>query len=181
MSNQQTDNDSIGFSYKVGLRIETAKENQIVLDCYSGHGHIWNEVKKRTSFKFSITSIDTRNDKTNVYLKGDNIKYLKAMNLDSFDIIDLDSYGIPFKQLEIIFKKKYKGIIHATFIQSGMGRINNGLLLSLGYTKTMIKKCPTLFSKNGYEKFKYYLANHSILKVNELSLSNKHYLYFKLK
>ena len=180
MSNQQTDNDSIGFSYKVGLRIETVKQNQKILDCFSGHGHIWNEVSRQKECNLNITSIDSRNDKSSVYLKGDNIKFLKAMDLNKYDIIDLDSYGIPFQQLEIIFEKKYSGIIHATFIQSSMGRLNNGLLMSLGYTREMIKKCPTLFSKNGYEKFKNYLANHSILRINELSLKNKHYLYFKL-
>jgi len=180
MSNQRTDNDKFGFQYKVSLRSETVKDNQNILDCFSGHGHIWNEVRKQTGLELIITSIDTRNDKSSVYLKGDNIKFLKAMDLGQYDVIDLDSYGIPFQQLEVIFAKKYKGIIHITFIQSSMGRLNNGLLTSLGYTKNMIKKCPTLFSKNGYDKFKYYLANHSILRVNELSLKKKHYLYFKL-
>ena len=156
MSNQQTDNDDIGFGYKVSLRVETAKENQRVLDCYAGHGFIWNEVKKLTSLNINVTSIDSRDDKTKPYLKGDNVKFIKALNLDNYDVIDLDSYGIPFQQLEIIFKKKFKGIVHVTFIQSVMGRLNNNLLLSLGYTKEMIKKCPTLFSKNGYEKFKHY-------------------------
>lgn len=180
MSKQQTDNDELGFTYKVSLRIETVKDNQYVLDCFSGHGFIWNSVKKQTGLNLDITKIDMRDDKNDAYLKGDNIKFLQAMNLDSYDIIDLDSYGVPFQQLEVLFKKNYHGIVHVTFIQSNRGRLNNGLLQNIGYTKEMIKKCPTLFSNNGYDKFKNYLSNHSILNINELSLNKKHYLYFKL-
>lgn len=180
MNKQQTDNDSIGFGYKVSLRIETAKDNQRVLDCYHGHGFIWNAVTKETGHSINITPIDIRLDKSSAYLKGNNIKYLMSMDLNRYDVIDLDAYGIPFEQLEVLFQNNYRGIVHVTFIQSGMGRINNKMLNELGYTQSMIRKVPTLFSKNGYDKFLNYLSIRNVLTINELSYGRKHYLYFKL-
>lgn len=78
--------------------------------------------------------------------------------MSQLDIIDLDVYGIPFEQLEIIFDKKHKGIVFFTFILSGMGKANNGLLEHLGFTKDMINKTPALFNSNGFDKFCSYLS-----------------------
>ncbi len=180
MSNLQTDNDEKGFTYKVSLRMETIKPKQKILDCFSGNGFIWNRVKEISKQELFVTEIDKRDDKTSVFLKGDNIKFLKALDVSKYDVIDLDSYGIPYEQLEVIFKKQYTGIVHLTFIQSGIGRMNNGMLNHLGYTKQMVKKCPILFAKEGYAKFLNYLSTYRILKINGLSLNRKHYLYFKL-
>lgn len=179
MSSQQTDNDADGFSYKVSLRLESVKKDVTVLDCFSGHGTVWSGVKEYSTKKIKTLQIDTRSDKSGVYLKGNNIKFLKTIDLSKFDIVDLDAYGVPFPQLEILFDRKYKGIIHCTFIQSNQGRLNHMLLNELGYSNEMIKKCPTLFSKNGFEKFCKYLRKRGISKINFLSLKNKHYLYFK--
>ena len=43
----------------------------------------------------------------------------------------------------------------------------------------MIEKIPTLFNKNGFEKFKNYLAMHDIKKIQYINPEkNKYYLYF---
>jgi hypothetical protein len=99
------------------------------------------------------------------------------MNLDKYDIIDLDAYGVPFRQLEVIFRKKYRGILFVTFIQNIFGALPVRMLTKIGYTKNMIKKCPTLFNRNGIEKFKQYLAINDIKKVIIINKNNKKYIY----
>lgn len=182
MNKRRTDNDGVGFSYKVSLRIESLpnKKTVNILDCYCGHGFIWEQVKRKANRDITITPIDSRSDKTKPYLKGHNVKFLKSMDLTKYDIIDLDAYGVPFEQLEVIFDKQYCGIVHVTFIQSGMGRLNNKMLNKIGYTNEMIKKSPTLFSKNGFNKFCKYLRMNGISNIFLLSLGRKNYLYFKI-
>lgn len=101
------------------------------------------------------------------------------MDLRTFDVIDLDAYGSPFNQLQIIFKRAFKGIVHCTFIQSGMGRVNHELLVAIGYSKKMIMKTPTLFSKKGFEKMAQYLVVNGINKIQAVNLDLKNYFWFK--
>lgn len=180
MNSRQIDNSF--FSDKVALRLKhlPEKEEIKVLDCFSGKNRIWNKIKELSDKKINVLKIEKKARK-GIYLKGDNLKYLVLLDLQQYDIICLDSYGIPFKQLEIVFKKDYKGIVFVTFIQiqKNYGTINFGILESLGYTKTMIKKCPTLFHKSGFDKFKKYLANNGISKIVHRGTENKHYIYFK--
>jgi len=155
MNKAQTDNSHL--LEKIDLRRETismiGKDNILVLEAYSGDGVIWGEVKKSMPWvNIGILRIDKKPDRKGAYLRGDNIKFLKSIDLEPFDIIDLDAYGLPTKQLSIIFDRGFSGFVHCTFIQSGFGMLDNTLLNSCGYTKEMISKCPTLFCRNGMEK-----------------------------
>jgi hypothetical protein len=146
-----------------------------ILDCYHGSGNIWNQIKNSSKNNIKVLGIDKQNYSGN-YLKGNNLKFISSMNLDQFDAIDLDSYGIPFKQLEIIFAKEYHGLIFITFIQSVYGCINKKLLLQLGYNDNMIKKIPSLFNKNGFVKFKNYLSTKGIKRIKYINKDNKYYI-----
>jgi hypothetical protein len=182
MSNQQTDNSY--FLKKVEIRKKfLPQKNKInVLDCYAGKGLIWNNIKKIKNI--NVISIDKKKNK-NIDLVGDNRKYLKKINLNEFDIIDLDAYGMPDEQLDIIMNKSYEGIIFITFISISFGRLSNNILCSLGYTKNMIKKCPTLFSKNNFTKFCYFLRKKGIKKIYYVSVvhggTQKYYIYTNTK
>jgi hypothetical protein len=181
MSSQQIKTDNTYLKLKVKLRLNHMpdKKEIKVLDCFTGKQLIWNEIKKQTDKKIFVIGIDK--DKTKKGLRGDNLKYIKGMDLNKYDIIDLDAYGIPYKQLKEIFRKNYKGKIFITFIQSMFGQLPKDMLKEMGYPKTMIRKCPTLFNKNGIEKFKLYLAKNNILKINRISKDNKHYIYIDNK
>lgn len=176
MKNQQTDNTYL--KHKIVLRQHFLnKNNQYkILNCYAGDNKIYNNISKK--YNIQVVNIDIKNKKNS--LKGDNKKYLLSMNLSKFNIIDLDSYGIPFNQLEILYKKKYKGIVVITFIQSMFGNIHKKMLYQLGYTREMIKKCPTLFNKNDFEKFKNYLNKFKIKSIIYYNINNKYYAYIKL-
>jgi hypothetical protein len=174
--------DNSYFKEKVQLRIDSLpdKKEIFVLDCFSGTGSIWNEVKKSTKKNIQVLSIEKESGKNSVALVGSNLKYLNILELSKFDIIDLDAYGIPYPQLNILFKRKYKGIVHVTAIQSGMGQLPKGMIKELGYTEQMIKKIHSIFNTKGVEKLKNYLYLHGINNIEGYFINRKNYFYFKL-
>ena len=180
MNKKVTDNSYL--KEKIELRLESLnliKKGEInILEAFAGDGIVWQKVQNITNKKLNILKIDIKNGKKGVYLIGDNRKFIPLFKFENYDIIDLDAYGIPFYHLEVIFKKKYKGIVHVTAIQSGMGRLPNGLLKSLGYSKNMIKKIPTLFNRNGLDKLKNYLYLNGIKEIKGYFINRKNYFYF---
>ena len=169
----KTDNSHL--REKILLRQETVKDGYNVLDCFAGTGLIWSNVKG----SFSVVSIEKEKGKNKLALCGDNVKFLKMMDLSKYHIIDLDAYGIPFAQLEVIFQKRYKGIVHVTAIQTGTGKLPNGLLEKLGYTKKMIEKISTLFNADGFGKLKKYLYLRGVKQITGYQVGRKNYFYFK--
>jgi hypothetical protein len=60
-----------------------------------------------------------------------------------------------------------------------MGGVNHNILFSLGYTRKMIKKCPTLFNKNGIDKLLLFVKlKFNVDKVRIVTYYNKNYFYF---
>ena len=174
--------DNSYFEEKVQLRIDSIpdKNTVFVLDCFAGTGLIWKEVQKRSSKEIKVVSIEKEPGKNKKALFGSNLKYLNILTLDQFDIIDLDAYGIPYTQLGIIFKKQYKGIIHVTAIQSGMGKLPKGMINELGYSENMIKKISSIFNRKGIDKLKNYLYLHGIQSIEGYFIDRKNYFYFHL-
>lgn len=180
---QQIQTDNSCLEEKILLRLNSLegikKETVQVLECFGGDGVIWDAVASRTPQKIRTLRIDLKGDRKGLYLHGNNLKYLASMPLQGFDIIDLDAYGSPFHQLQAIFKRGYKGVVHCTFIQSGMGMINHELLAAVGYSKAMVQKCPTLFTKKGFEKMCHFLYFNGITSIQTINLDRKHYFWFK--
>ncbi len=138
MSKDQTDNSN--FRAKVHLRQSfLPKLNQIkVLDAFSGNGAIWKKLKQdNPKINIEVLRIDNQKGKSGTYLKGDNLKFIKNMNLKEYDIIDLDAYGIPYKQLDLIFKMKYCGLLFVTFINKSVGNLPKKFMRELGYSNRM--------------------------------------------
>lgn len=184
MSSQaiKTNNDLSLINAKIQLRINSIEhlKGQIkVLELFGGEGVLWKEVKKLTGKDILILGID-KNKYKRVQLQGDNLKFIDSLNLQEFDVIDADAWGSPFYQVEKIFSKNYKGIVHYTFIQTMMGELSKEMLLRLGYTETMLSKIKSVFNKNGVEKFKNYLAQNGVTEINIVTDNKKNYLYFNL-
>ena len=163
MNRVQTDHSH--FEEKVKIRLDNLpEENPVkVLDLFSGNGLLWNEIQRRTGREILVLRIDRERGKRGAYLVGDNLKF----NLDygRFDVVDVDAYGVPFRQLERIFAQSSKPKrVFITFIQSQWGTLPRKMLNALGYTDRMIKKVPTLFNRAGQEKFLRYLALKGVQK-----------------
>jgi len=180
VATKKTDNSHFAEKIKIRCLSLPAKKEINILDCFAGKKELWNKIKNLAGSKtINVVSIDKRPFET--VLRGDNRKYLKGMNLDTFDVIDLDAYGVPFDQLECIFEKHYEGTVIVTFIQSIYGELPKKLLCKLGYTLKMIKKCPTLFNKDGLRKFEEYLALNGVRKIRIITINRKNYLSFGIK
>jgi len=180
--NKKTDNSYI--EEKVEIRNDITKlinKKKInVLELYSGGGVLWEKVKENTNKQINILKVDIKDNKKGVYLKGDNRKFYPLFNFENYDIIDIDAYGVPYQQLKAIFSKGFNGYVVVTFIQSVMGNLPNEMITSIGYSKEMIKKCKSIFNKNGIEKMKMFLAKNEVKKITGFFLGRKNYFYFKL-
>jgi hypothetical protein len=184
MSNQaiKTNNDLSLINAKIKLRIDSIEklpEPIKILELFGGEGILWNEVKKITKKDIKILGID-KNKYKRVQLQGDNLKFMDSLDLNYFDVIDADAWGSPFYQVEKIINSNYKGVVHCTFIQTMMGGLSKEMLLKLGYTEKMIQKIPSIFNKNGIDKFKNYLAKNGIDEIFIVTEKKKNYLYFNL-
>ncbi len=160
-----------------------AKSRIRVLDAFHGQGLIWEYIRQKVKIKIEVTAIDRKPVSDELVLFGDNRKFLPSLSLEKFDVIDLDSYGVPFEQLEHIFdydkKKKIHHRVFVTFIQSIYGRLPVGMLKTIGYSEKMIEKVPTLFDRDGLQKFKAYLALKGVSTIFIKSSGKKHYLFFE--
>jgi len=178
----QTDNSF--FADKVALRaghLPTKTDRISVLDCFGGGGLVWSAVSSSTGRNINRISIEIKDDHgVGFHLPGNNMSFLPSMNIDKFDVIDLDAYGVPYDQLSVIFKRNYRGIVFVTFIQSVVGSLPRLMLVENGFTKEMIKNIPTLFFRNGWEYFKNFLALHGVGEVWHRHHHRKHYLGFML-
>jgi hypothetical protein len=165
---------------KVLLRVNHLPPGRTtVLDAYGGYGVVWGEVAQRTGRK-DIHRVGIDKEKRDGLVKGDNRKWMAGLNLSRFQVIDLDAYGVPFDQVQILFKAKYKGTVFFTFIQSVMGQIPHGLIRANGITGEMIKESPILFGSIGWSLWLDWLANNGVKTVWHRSLNRKHYGCFVL-
>lgn len=183
MSKAQTDNDPKGIYGKVALRrhsLSAIKSNEVrVLDCFAGHGRVWKTVAaNEPSRVIRVVGIDKRTDVRRPLLHGDNRKFLLTMDLNRFDIIDLDAYGNPIEQVLILLARQYQGIVHCTFIQSFLRQLPFQMLTDLGYTRRMIEQCPTLIARHGFVKVCKWLQIKGLRDILYIQVgANKTYLY----
>lgn len=144
------------YDLKKALRKVDLPDKPRVLDCYAGNHRLWDGVELERYYPIDKQLYE------NLSITADNIKIMSSLDLSEFNVIDLDAYGIPTKQLEIIFESKFKGIVYFTFIQSMFGALPNKLLIEYGFTLKMLGRTRSLFNKNGFAKFKNFLAKRGV-------------------
>jgi hypothetical protein len=123
------DNTPAAIPAKVGLRLAVARaaaagkggEPLRVLDAYAGSGRMWSAVRRHYHDRLIITSVDTRRFTSNI--AGDNRRVIAGMDLSRFDVIDLDSYGVPGEQVKLVAEGGYRGPLIWTCILAGMGMV----------------------------------------------------------
>jgi hypothetical protein len=134
-----------------------------VLDAFGGWGVTWKAVTEKLQRK-DIMRIGIDEQNRPGCVRGNNLKWLSDCDLSLFDVIDLDAYGIPFEQMEILFRRRYRGVVFWTFIQSVMGRIPDSLIAVSGLNPSQVL-CPTLISSIGWELWQDYLALHGVTRI----------------
>lgn len=179
MARIKTDNSYLAD--KVALRAGHLPPGDVtVLDCFAGRGLVWGGVVRLTGRRILRLPIDIKNEGVGFHLPGDNRGYLWSLDLSRFNVIDLDAYGVPYAQLEILFARHYRGTVFCTMISNVMGVLPYGMLFALGYTRAMVEKSPVIFGRAGYEKFKRYLAARGVRHIWERTHARKAYLGFEL-
>lgn len=173
---EKTNNSFLGN--KIALRLGNLPENPVVLDCFGGSGLIWEGIEKETGKRIKRIGIDKKDYQTGFFLDGNNLAFLRTINLDGFNVVDLDAYGVPYQQLKILFERGYRGTVFVTFIQSLYGQMPKDLLNDVGFTDEMQEKCPTLFGKRGWQYFLEWLALNGVREITHRSNNRKHYLIF---
>lgn len=183
MSRRQT--DSSHFAAKVKLRLANLPEGQClrVLDCFCGNGTVWREVARLSGRQIKVIGIDKKRDCRGVYLVGDTRKFLPALDLARFDIIDIDAYGIAGDLMCDILPLCNKQIIFVTAIQVAFGALPRTFLARLGYTATMIGAIPSLFNRRGREKILGFLSTFGISRaiIYSAAKQRKNYICCSLK
>lgn len=166
-SGTATNNSKKYFKLKVDIRVNSLPERDIkVLDCFAGEGKIWNAVKSKFKHKIDKVGLDI-----NYYSGVDNIicdseRFLFYEDINKYDVIDIDSWGSPINHLDIIFKKKYKGIIHCTYCNPISFNPNKKIsTLFYGVEHYVIKNKPSLFAKDLEAQIKNYLISNGVTKV----------------
>ena len=84
---------------KVALRLAHLPEQKTVrvLDCFAGRGTIWAAVRKLAPERdIRVLPIEIQPEEDTLFsLPGDNSRFLETLDLNRFDVIDLDPYGTP--------------------------------------------------------------------------------------
>jgi len=178
---KETKTDNTAPKLKTNLRLNNLpkpKDNELmVLDAFSGFGTLWNSVTKIK--KCNVLSIDSKSIPGRVMLRGDNVKFIKGMDLSKFDIIDADAYGSPFPVIDAVFHNRtVKNIrIFFTFIRTGFGTVSKNMLFSVGISSSMYKKIKAIFNRNGFIYFLHYLSLWGIAEVFYYKLFSGEYYY----
>ncbi len=174
--------DNSFFDEKVKLRSDNLPDADPVnvLDMFHGSGSIWDEVRKKTARTINVLGIDKKSGMPLIYLQGDNRKF--QVDYSHFHIVDCDAYGSPVTNLQDVLKRaRIPLTVFLTFIQTGMGRLPVNLLLALGYTKPMLRKCRVIFSRHGQKKLLDYLWTVGIRSVKMYSTFDRRKSYLCIK
>lgn len=180
MSKGQTDNSHL--QAKIDLRMESIKalgvESIRVLELYGGDGIIWRTIQQQNPH-LSITThrIDKKKDRAGAYLVGDNQRWLSSLNLQSYDIIDIDAYGTPYAQLQQVLESGYRGIVHLTWIRSKLNA-NKKLLADYGVTNAMYRKATELCGTLAEKALFAYIARFGVQRAYVRRFEQWHRKYY---
>lgn len=122
-----------------------------------------------------------KNKGKNLY--ADNIRVIQSLDLSRFNVIDLDSYGIPFNQMYELFKNptlKHGTVFIFTCITNKMSALNKKCLEEFNLSK-IYKKCKVLVNGKANELFYAYLEKNGIKEIYMYEVNSnfkKQYGYF---
>lgn len=130
----KTDNRALDIKVKIrNDALSFLSDDASVLDVFAGQGemymHVWSKCKNYLGIdkkKF----FDTRN-----LICGDNIKLIRTLDLNSFNVFDIDSYGSPYEILRYVVETINDGdqkkicfcITDGSSMDLKMGRVSQGL------------------------------------------------------
>lgn len=162
---QKNKTDNSHTKSKINLREEATKnlKELRVLDCFAGRNRLWAGFQKEKYF--GIEKEEGKGKNLNV----DNLRVLRVLDLSEFNVIDLDSYGIPTEQILQIYKNptlKKGTVIIYTYIANGFGGLSKALL-NMFEVGEIYRKAKYLETKQSGELFHGFLYNLGVRNIQE--------------
>lgn len=134
-SGKRTDNEQAGIKIALRLALVDAlkKDTLRVVDAYAGTGFLWKQVQAaRPHVRLHMTAIEQKRNGRLDIINGDNLRVLPSLPLADYDIIDLDAYGAPTKQLAIVAQAAPHVPVLITCATSKVGLVAYDLLATAG-------------------------------------------------
>lgn len=174
--------DNYEIEDKIYLRREATKnikEPLRVLDLFAGNNTLWKSFNKERYFGVEKEKGKGKN------LNAENEKVIPALDLSGFNVIDLDSYGIPYRQVLQIYKNetlKSGTVIIYTAITNRMSAMC-GEAVKKYIGKEVYKKAPSSFNSLNHDLYYGMLYEIGVKKITRYEKKTsfiKHYGYFTL-
>lgn len=171
--------DNTGLKNKIRLRKECIQglDEVRVLDLFAGENKIWKNIGTDKYFGIEMEKNKGKN------LHANNLKVIPSLDLSEFNVIDCDAYGIPFEQIEALYKNdslKKGTLIIYTAISSAFSGVNKKCLEEYGL-KEMYDKNKVLINKLALPLFFETLRKKGVKSVTEYEIVGtyvKKYGYF---
>lgn len=174
---KSTDNTNLKDKIRLRKMCTEDLDSLKVLDLFAGENKIWRNFKTDRYFGIEMEKGKGRN------LHADNLKVIPTLDLTDFNVIDCDAYGIPYKQMEALYKnptlQKGTRIIY-TSISNKMSRVSKECLIENNLYH-MYQKNEILFNRYAQELFFEMLRKKGVHKVVEYEIKDsyvKKYGYF---
>ena len=148
-----------------------------VLDLFAGNNVLWSNFEKERYY-----GVELLPDK-GVNLNADALQVVGSLDLSDFNVIDCDSYTIPFEVCRKIIENplvKSGTTVLYTAVASIFTQLSNDCIDMLGI-REMYRIAPSLFRINGITYFYDMLGNLGVKEIHyyeNLEGFAKHYGYF---
>lgn len=174
-----TDNANIENKIKLRKMSIQGLDRVKVLDLFAGANKIWSQIKTDRYYGIEREKGKGKN------LYANNLKVIPSLDLSDFNVIDCDSYGIPFEQMESLYENGtlQKGtVIIYTCISNAVSSMNGECLRQFKLDK-MYKKSKVLINKLAIDYFFEMLRRNGVTHVTEYENRTsfiKKYGFFKV-
>ena len=97
------------------------KNERNVLEVFCGDGKMYRDVWKKGDKYTGIDIVEFNDERETI--QGDSKEVLNSLDIDRYNIFDIDAYGSPYEELSIILKKldRNKYNEYAFIITDGLG------------------------------------------------------------
>lgn len=179
-SNHKEENSHL--EEKAWLRYHTlskiGKRRVTVLDAYAGSGQVWNRVQELLpDVEIMRLAVEKRKSVAeDGAIVGDNLKVLPTLDLASFDLIDLDAFGFPNKQIAICAERAPDVPIVATVIANHYAPTPYPVCDALGLPPRWYERASDyphlLFAKKRWVYWDHYLWTLGYTKSERLHMAD---------
>ena len=173
----KTDNASVGEKVSLRKRATGHLQELRVLDLFAGENVLWSKFDCARYYGVEKEKGKGRN------LTADNLRIIESLDLSDFNVIDADSYGIPFNQIAALYENetlKDGTVIIYTCITNKMSKLSRRAVGHYNLSK-IYKKCKTMIQGKARELYYAYLYENGVREVwlyNKKSNFIKDYGYF---